>query len=106
MALEFTDDNFQAEVLDSDKLVMVDFWATWCAPCRQIAPVIDELAMENSNGVKVGKLDVDSNQNSAMKYQVTNIPTILFFKNGEIVDKVLGAQPKAVLQSKIDSLSA
>ncbi len=106
MALEFTDDNFQSEVLESDKLVMVDFWATWCAPCRQIAPVIDELAMENSDTVKIGKLDVDSNQNSAMKFQVTNIPTILFFKNGEIVDKVLGAQPKGVLQSKIDSLGA
>lgn len=106
MAVEFTDENFQSEVLDSEKLVMVDFWATWCGPCRQIAPVIDELAMENGEKVKVGKLDVDSNQNSAMKYQVTNIPTILFFKNGEIVDKVLGAQPKAVLQGKIDNLSA
>lgn len=106
MAVEFTDENFQSEVLESDKLVMVDFWATWCGPCRQIAPVIDELAMENGEKVKVGKLDVDNNQNSAMKYQVTNIPTILFFKNGEVVDKVLGAQPKAVLQSKIDSLSA
>lgn len=106
MAVEFTDENFQSEVLDAEKLVMVDFWATWCGPCRQIAPVIDELAMENGEKVKVGKLDVDSNQNSAMKYQVTNIPTILFFKNGEVVDKVLGAQPKAVLQGKIDSLSA
>lgn len=106
MAVEFTDDNFQSEVLDADKLVLVDFWATWCGPCRQIAPVIDELAMENGDKVKVGKLDVDSNQNAAMKYQVTNIPTILFFKNGEVVDKVLGAQSKAVLQSKIDSLSA
>lgn len=106
MAVEFTDENFQSEVLDSEKLVMVDFWATWCGPCRQIAPVIDELAMENGEKVKVGKLDVDSNQNSAMKYQVTNIPTILFFKNGEVVDKVLGAQPKAVLQGKIDNLSA
>jgi thioredoxin 1 len=104
MALEFTDDNFQSEVLDSDQLVMVDFWATWCGPCRQIAPVIDELAMENSDQVKVGKLDVDSHQATAMKYQVTNIPTIMFFKNGEMVDKVLGAQPKAVLQSKIDSM--
>ncbi|MBL8888692.1 MAG: thioredoxin [Planctomycetaceae bacterium] len=102
MALEFTDANFQSEVLDSNQLVLVDFWATWCGPCRQIAPVIDELAKEYSGTVKIGKLDVDHNRNSAMKYQVSSIPTIMLFKNGEVVDKVLGGQPKAVLQGMID----
>jgi thioredoxin 1 len=102
MALEFTDSNFQSEVLESDQLVLVDFWATWCGPCRQIAPVIDELAKEYGGQVKIGKLDVDSNRDSAMKYQVSSIPTIMLFKNGEIVDKVLGGQPKAVLQGMID----
>lgn len=105
MAMEFNDGNFQSEVLDSDKLVMVDFWATWCAPCRRIAPLIDELAGENEGKAKVGKLDVDANQSLAVKYQVTNIPTILFFKNGEVVDKVMGTQPKDVLQGKIDELA-
>jgi thioredoxin 1 len=102
MAVEFTDANFQTEVLDSDQLVLVDFWATWCGPCRQIAPVIEELSKEYSGSVKIGKLDVDSNRDSAMKYQVTSIPTLMLFKNGEIVDKVLGAQPKAALQTMID----
>ncbi len=102
MALEFTDGNFQSEVLESDQLVMVDFWATWCGPCRQIAPVIDELAREFEGEVKIGKLDVDANRDSAMKYQVSSIPTIMLFKNGQVVDTVLGGQPKAVLQGMIN----
>ncbi len=101
MALEFTDDNFEQEVLQSDVPVVVDFWATWCGPCRQIAPVIEQLATENP-GIKIGKMDVDANQSTPMKYGISSIPSILYFKGGEVVENVLGLQPKATLQKLID----
>lgn len=105
MALEFTADNFQSEVLESDKPVMVDFWATWCGPCRMITPLIEELAEENADA-KVGKLDVSAHESIAQTYSVTNIPAILVFKNGEVVDRVVGAQSKAKLQEMLDGSKA
>ena len=100
-ATEFTDSNFENEVLSSETPVMVDFWATWCAPCRQIAPVIEELAGEN-DGAKIGKLDIDSNRDTALKYDIQSIPTILIFKNGEVVERIQGIQPKSKLQELIN----
>ena len=104
MAVEFTDSNFEALVEKADKPVLVDFWAEWCGPCRMVAPIVSELAEDYKDKVIVGKVDVDSNPNVAMKYGIRNIPTILFFKNGEIADKQVGAVPKSVLAEKLDNL--
>ncbi len=104
MALEFTDGNFQTEVLNSDKLVVVDFWAEWCGPCRAIGPVIEELAKEYDGKAKIGKVNVDNNSNVSTNFGITSIPCILFFKGGQIVDKQIGAVPKSVLDKKIASL--
>ncbi len=102
MAVEINSSNFE-EVLSTDKPVMIDFWAAWCGPCRMIAPLVDELHEEYKDKAIIAKVDVDSNQEIAMKYGVRNIPTILFLKNGEVVDKSVGAVPKNVLSDKIDA---
>ena len=101
MAKEFTEANFQAEVLDSDKLTVVDFWAEWCGPCRAIGPVIEELATEYAETVKIGKVNVDNNPNVSVNYGITSIPAILFIKDGKVVDKQIGAVPKSKLEEKI-----
>ncbi|GAA4324852.1 thioredoxin [Flaviaesturariibacter amylovorans] len=103
MAQAYTDANFQTEVLNSDKLTVVDFWAEWCGPCRAIGPVIDELSKEYAGRVNVGKVDVDNNPQVSMNYGITSIPAILFIKNGEVVDKLVGAQPKSNFVKKIEA---
>ena len=104
MALEFTDANFEDLVIKSDKPVIVDFWAVWCGPCRIVGPVVQEIGEEYTDKAVVGKLDVDHNPESAKKYGIRNIPTILYFKNGEVVDKQVGAVPKQVIAGKLDAL--
>ena len=103
MALEITDQNFQEVVLDSDKPVLVDFWATWCGPCRTIGPIVDELHNELEGQAVIGKVDVDSNSDTPTKYGVRNIPTLLVFKNGEVVDKLVGAVPKSQILEKLQA---
>lgn len=100
MALEITDASFK-EVISSDKPVLVDFWATWCGPCRMLAPIIEELAQDFDGKVVVGKVDVDNNQQVSMEYGIRNIPTVLIFKNGEVVDKIVGVSPKEVIAEKL-----
>lgn len=102
--IDITDDSFEKEVLQSDKPVIVDFWATWCGPCKMIAPILEEVASEYSDKVKIVKLDVDSNNQTAGKYNIMSIPSLLFFKNGEIVDQVVGAIPKAQLTARLDKI--
>jgi len=103
MALEITDATFDKIVLQSDKPVLVDFWAAWCGPCRMVGPIIDELSKEYDGKAVVGKVDVDNNQEFAAKYGVRNIPTVLLFKNGELVDRKVGVSPKQVYTEAIDS---
>lgn len=103
MAKEFTDTNFQSEVLTSDKLTVIDFWAEWCGPCRAIGPVIEELAKEYDGKINVGKVNVDDNPQLSMNYGITSIPAILFVKNGQVVDKLVGAQPKMNFVKKIEA---
>ncbi len=104
MALELTDANFDEMVTNSDKPVLVDFWAEWCGPCRMVGPIVEELSSDYDGKAVVGKVDVDNNPGISQKFGIRNIPTILFFKNGEIVDKQVGAAPKNTLSSKIDAL--
>ncbi len=102
-AIEFTDANFDEEVLNSDQPVLVDFWAEWCGPCRMVGPVVEELAGEFEGKAKIGKVDVDSNPQVSMKYGIRSIPSLLIFKGGEVVDQVVGAVPKAHLKGKLDA---
>ena len=104
MALEVTDGNFEEVVVKSGKPVVVDFWAEWCGPCRMIAPIIDELSKEYSEKIVVAKCDVDNSPAVSAKYGIRNIPTVLFFKNGAIADKQVGAAPKNVFVNKINAL--
>lgn len=104
MAVEITDANFDEVVLKSDKPVVVDFWAAWCGPCRMVGPIIEELAGEYEGKAVVGKVDVDQNPGVSAKFGIRNIPTIIFVKNGEIVDKSVGAVPKTQLAAKLDAI--
>jgi len=101
-----TDADFEAEVEQATGVTVVDFWATWCGPCRMIAPILEQLAVEYDGKVKVTKLDVDSNQKTSMKFNVRSIPTLLFFKDGKVVDQVIGAVPKTALAAKFQLHSA
>ncbi|MBK43009.1 MAG: thioredoxin [Flavobacteriaceae bacterium] len=104
MAIEISDSNFEETVLKSDKPVMVDFWAAWCGPCRMVGPIIDELSNEYADKAVIGKVDVDKNQEYAAKYGVRNIPTVLVFKNGEVVKRQVGVATKETYAEAIDSL--
>ena len=104
MATAVTDATFQDEVLNSDQPVLVDFWATWCGPCRTIAPTIEELSQEYEGRAKVVKLDVDNNPQAAMQFGIRSIPSLLFFKDGRPVDQMVGVVPKKVLAEKLDGL--
>ena len=103
MALEFTDENIK-EVINSGKPVVVDFWAEWCGPCRMVGPIVEELSKEYEGRVAIGKLDVDSHVDTPNEYGIRNIPTILFFKDGPVVDKQIGATQKSVIAAKIEAL--
>jgi thioredoxin 1 len=100
---EFTDDNFQTEVLQSSEPVLVDFWAPWCGPCRQIAPLIQQLADENLGSVKVGKVNIDENSQYAQSLGIQSIPTLMLFRGGEVVERFVGVQPKTRLQNALDA---
>jgi len=104
MALELTDANFDELVLKSDKPVLVDFWAVWCGPCRMVGPIVEELSNDYGDKAVIGKVDVDNNPEISAKFGIRNIPTLLFFKNGEIVDKQVGAAPKQTFSAKLDAL--
>lgn len=102
--VQITDDNFKEEVLQSDKPVLIDFWAEWCGPCRMIAPIVEELSNEFDGKLKVGKLDVDQNQQTAIRYGVRSIPTVLLLKDGEVKDTIIGAVPKSIFTEKINAV--
>jgi thioredoxin 1 len=102
--VEFTDSNFETEVLQSDKPVLVDFWAEWCMPCRMLAPTIDKIAESYADKVKVGKVDTDSNREVAIKYQISAIPTVILFKDGQVAQKFVGLKQEREFKEAIDSL--
>jgi len=102
--IEITDDNFENEVINSDLPVLIDFWAVWCGPCKMVAPIVEELATEYDGKAKIGKLDVDSNQQTSIKFGVRSIPTLLLFKDGELKDTIIGAVPKTNIVEKLNAL--
>lgn len=105
MLQHFTDDNFEQEVLQSKEPVLVDFWASWCGPCRMLGPIVEEVAgAYEGKAVKIGKMNVDENANSPQKYNILSIPTLIFFKDGKVVEQLVGVQTKETLMSKIDAL--
>ena len=104
MAIEITDANYKELMADTSKPVVIDFWATWCGPCRMVGPIIEEWAAEYEGKVVIGKCNVDDNEDLTMEYGIRNIPTILFFKNGQLVDKQVGSAPKPVFVQKIEAL--
>jgi thioredoxin 1 len=101
--VEITDQNFETEVIKSDKPVLIDFWAVWCGPCKLIAPIVEELSTEYAGKIKVGKLDVDSNQQTSIKFGVRSIPTLLLFKDGKLKDTIIGAVPKRKIVDKLNA---
>lgn len=105
MAVELTDANFEEKVINSDKPVLVDFWAEWCGPCRMVGPIVEELHGEYEGKAVIGKVNVDENPGVSAKYGIRNIPTVLFFKGGEIVDKQVGAAPKTAYSGKLDAIA-
>jgi thioredoxin 1 len=102
-ALHFTDDSFEKDVLNSDKPVLVDFWAEWCGPCRMVGPIVEEMAGEYEGKAKIGKVNVDENAQVATKYGIRSIPALLIFQNGEVVDQIVGAVPKKQLKKQLDA---
>ena len=102
--IAITDDNFDSEVVKSDKPVLIDFWAAWCGPCKMIAPIVEELATEYDGKIKIGKLDVDDNQQTSIKFGVRSIPTILIFKDGKLKDTIIGAVPKSHIVQKLNAV--
>ena len=102
--VELTDDNFEQEVIKSDKPVMIDIWAPWCAPCRFVSPIIEQVASEYKDKLKVGKLNVDENRDTAIKYGIMSIPTLLYFKDGKLVDKTIGVVSKDTIETKLLNL--
>jgi len=102
--IEFTDGNFEGEVLKSDKPCLVDFWAEWCGPCRMVGPIVEEIAKEYAGKLKVGKLNVDQNGQTAVKYGIMSIPSLLIFNGGKVVDQIVGAVPKKQFTEKIDKI--
>ncbi len=104
--MEFTESNFSTEVLEADMPVLVDFWAPWCGPCKMIAPIVEEISEEYAGKIKVGKLNTDDNQGVASQYGIMSIPTLMIFKNGEVVERIVGAQPKEALTLKLESVLA
>ena len=102
--LELTDDNFETEVIKSDKPVLVDFWAVWCTPCQMVSPIVEEIGRDYAGRLKVGKVNVDQNSKTASQYGIMSIPSLLFFKDGKVVDQVIGAVPKEHLKEKVDKI--